>query len=323
MVKRSGHSVNGNHRMEIRTRGLGIATISQALQWGRKQLEQAEVCGAQQEVLWLLAHALGLSSAQMLSRSHQELPETKVRNYKKMIFQRRAHHPLQYILGEEYFLNFSVRVGPGVLIPRPETELIIHVVQQRYLRASPQWIVDLGTGSGVLALALARLFPQSRVMGTDISSRALAYARVNRRRLHVKNVQFLQGSGTDRLPKSLRGNVDLVVTNPPYIPSQQLGHLQPEVQREPRRALDGGTLGYSGFRIMIPSAVRVLRYGGMFITEVGMGQAGVVQKLLTQAGFTQLEVKPDDQDIPRIVSGIYAPDSLRKKVIVKPNRKDV
>lgn len=224
------------------------------------------------------------------------------------LWQRRLQErvPLQYLLGRVVWRDMNIQVGPGVLIPRPETELLIDIAVAwwRDQERAPGIWVDLGTGSGILALALAKAGVASQVYGVDLSAEALTIAEANRaEQTLVAPLTFLQGSWFTPLDPCL-GKMQGMVSNPPYIPRSQLPQLQPEVAwHEPHLALDGGESGVEAVLHLIDQAPLYLQPGGFWAVEVMQGQAEVVATLLQQDGrYTSIHIHSDLSGIPRFVS---------------------
>ncbi|MBE9203601.1 peptide chain release factor N(5)-glutamine methyltransferase [Synechocystis salina LEGE 06099] len=217
-------------------------------------------------------------------------------------------YPVQYLLGHTRWRNFDLKVTADVLIPRPETELIIDIVQnQSYqwgLRDSPDHWVDLGTGSGALALGLASLFPHDLVHGVDCSAPALAIARENAQSHQLGDrIQFHQGHWWEPL-RHLQGQVQGMVSNPPYIPQRELPQLQPEViNHEPLLALDGGPDGLQAVEQLIRRSPTYLKPGGFWLVEIMAGQAPIVAELLRASGsYQDIQIHRDLAGIERFVS---------------------
>ncbi|WP_287128222.1 peptide chain release factor N(5)-glutamine methyltransferase [Candidatus Cyanaurora vandensis] len=198
--------------------------------------------------------------------------------------------PLQYLLGEVGWRDFTLVVRPGVLIPRPETELLVDYVVQALQGTTPERIVDVGTGSGCLAVGLARALPGVQVLAVDVDPQCLVVAQENSQRLGLTTIELKLGSWLE----PITGLVDAVVSNPPYIPQAQLAELAPEVRdHEPWLALVGGTDGLDAFRELVSQAPRVLKSGGLWAVEVMQGQAAQVMTLLHQAGYQEITGQPD------------------------------
>lgn len=274
------------------------------LAWAAGQFKACGIDSPQRQAQELLRHILGISRVRLLAEPGLKINAGIRGRFQDLVHKRRERIPLQYILGHEDFMGLRLRVGSGVLIPRPETELLAaEACRVGQAMKSVRLIADLGTGSGNLALKLAARFPKALIYGVDASSRALYWARRNRRRLKTGRVRLLHGDAELAIPRSRYGEFSLVVSNPPYIPRSDIPGLQPEVRYEPRAALDGGPDGLSGIRRMLKAAARLLHNQGALVCEIGRGQAGAVKKMFEKNGFVGITVMPDWQNIPRIVSG--------------------
>ncbi len=218
--------------------------------------------------------------------------------------------PVQYLVGETPWRNFTLTVTPDVLIPRPETELIIDIVKS-LVEESPikeklqqgHW-ADLGTGSGAIALGIAHTFPKTTVHAVDISESALKVARQNAQQNHLTHqIHFHHGNWLSPL-STLKDQLAGIVSNPPYIPTRTVLTLQPEVtNHEPHIALDGGRDGLGCIKTLISDSIDALASGGIWITELMDGQAQTVANLLSQQGsYTQITIHPDLSGISRFVS---------------------
>jgi len=247
-------------------------------------------------------------------------PEVKSSDSAKVrrLLQRRLKgEPVQYIVGQIEFLGLTIKVGRGVLIPRPETELLVEeaikaVMRNKISVASKEKnalrvtqraslsVLDLCTGSGCIALSLAKEFPDAEVYGTDLSKEALVYAKKNAKANDIKNVTFLQGS----LFEPVKGKAyDLITANPPYIRRSELETLQREIRDwEPISALDGGEDGMDFYRTILSSADQFLNPGGSLFLELGYDQAEAVKKVAKRQGFLDLTVINDYAGIGRILA---------------------
>ncbi|MEF2968212.1 peptide chain release factor N(5)-glutamine methyltransferase [Paenibacillus sp. M1] len=233
----------------------------------------------------LLRHVLGLSGAAYLAALRDPFPAERRAAWEEAISRKAAGEPAQYIIGEQEFYGLAFKVTPAVLIPRPETELLVEAIVREADRLWPggaPYAADIGTGSGAIAAALAHLRPSWRVAASDISPEALDVARGNVRRLGL-DVAFKQGN----LLEPFAGEpLDIVVSNPPYIPAADIAGLQPEVRDyEPRGALDGGPDGLTPYRAMMAQLPLLPRPPRLIGFELGLGQAGEVAELLRQAGW--------------------------------------
>lgn len=246
----------------------------------------------------LARRALGWDRAAYLARRRGPAPADFGDRFDRLIARRRRREPVARITGSREFWGLDIEVTPAVLVPRPESELLVETALSRLGDRRARWAVaDVGTGSGCVAIALARELPRARVTATDICPRALAVARRNAARhgaadrLTFRRTDLLQG---------LSGRFDLIVSNPPYVPDAAVAALAPEVGRhEPAAALRGGPDGLDTVRRLAAAASRRLRRGGWLVMEIGAGQAGAVRGIADRAGLRTLAVRPDLQGIPR------------------------
>lgn len=258
------------------------------------------------EAEMLLQQGLNMDLVEMY-RDNPEINNKQTVLIKKMIDRRAGREPLQYIIGHTDFLGLNISVGQGVLIPRPETELMAEQAIQKLgsgeagkCVSEELTILDLCTGSGCLALALAKNFPDSQVYGVDISEAALEYATKNAKANDIKNVEFMKG----HLFSPLRQNraFDLIISNPPYIRKDDIGDLQPEIREwEPLNALDGGEDGLDFYREIIPAAREYLKENATLMFEVGFDGADNVAGIFKDAGYHEIQITKDYSRIKRIV----------------------
>lgn len=261
------------------------------------------------EVDWLLQRLTGLDRLSLRLGTFQnqaQLESHKTLSELKLLWQQRLQErlPVQYLLETVFWRRFQLKVTPAVLIPRPETELIIDLAQENNLisEGDRHW-VDLGTGSGAIALGLADVFPQATIHAVDLSGDALQIARENAVNLNLEsNIRFYQGSWWSPL-EFLQGKVTGMVSNPPYIPTAQINHLQPEVAcHEPRLALDGGHDGLNDLRYLVKTAPQYLVSGGIWLVELMTGQASTVIELLKHQGeYDDVKSYSDLNGIERFV----------------------
>ncbi|MEO0946825.1 MAG: peptide chain release factor N(5)-glutamine methyltransferase [Cyanobacteria bacterium J06641_5] len=284
-------------------------------QWRRAAREKAlAVAIPPEEVDWLLQAKSALDPLALRLESFQRQPHIELAlplaELDRLWEQRlRDRMPVQYLAGETPWRDFQLQVSPAVLIPRPETELLVDVAiaatQESCELACGNW-ADLGTGSGAIAIALVRALPSIQMYGVDLSPAALAVARANADRLGVgARIKWLRGSWFEPLLALSGGAPQLsaVVANPPYIPSAEIPNLQPEVaDREPHLALDGGPDGLDCVRELVAVAPRFLQSGGLWGVELACGQAASVVKLLqAQGDYKHSWVVPDLAGIDRFV----------------------
>ncbi len=248
----------------------------------------------------LLRHVLGWSHAQLLAASRETVPADAARRFDAIVAQRARRRPLQHLVGSQAFWRHEFRVTPDVLIPRPETELIVEQALAR-LRVLPRPVLaDVGTGSGNIALSVVAELREAEVHATELSPAALEVARDNARRLGLESrVRFHQG---DLLAPLAGIRLDAVLSNPPYVEPAGRDSLPPEVRdHEPALALFPPGDALSVYRRLAGQASKALNPGGWLIVEVGFGQADAVAGILRDAGLSVVEVVRDLQDIPRTV----------------------
>lgn len=233
----------------------------------------------------MLAAVLELPRVKLYADWDRPLNPEEVERYRAMIVKRVQGWPLAYLTGKKSFLGWELTVSPAVLIPRPETEELVEAVVSQMKDREGLMGVDVGTGSGAIVIALAKSLPGSRWVAVDLSPEALEIAKTNARNLGVaEQIRFMQGDLLQPLVE-LGERFDLVVSNPPYIPSAELASLQPEVRREPSMALDGGPDGLDPYRRMIPQLESVLAPDGWVALEHGYDQQAPLESLFTAAGY--------------------------------------
>jgi release factor glutamine methyltransferase len=251
----------------------------------------------------LLADVLALRRLDLYLRFDQLLSPAQVDAYREHVRQRLRGVPLQYITGKAGFRNLNLSVDPAVLIPRPETEILVEVALEYLQGVEAPQVLDVGCGSGAIALALAQECPGARVKATDLSPAALARARANARELELEGrVGFCCGDLLD--PFRPAGQFHLIASNPPYVRRGDLEGLEPQVRdHEPHLAMDGGEDGLDFYRRLAGLAGPFLAPEGLLVLEVGAGQADEVAALLEQSGcFAPACIRPDLAGIPRVVS---------------------
>ena len=260
------------------------------------------------EVDWLLQTVTNLDSLSLRLGTFQNqtyIPSDRSLAELKELWQQRLQKrlPVQYLVETVFWRRFRLKVTPAVLIPRPETELIIELVRENNLITQPEqhW-VDLGTGSGAIALGLAEIFPQATIHAVDFSHDALEVARENAIDSKLdRNICFYQGDWWEPL-HFLEGKVTGMVSNPPYIPTAEIAKLQPEVAHEPRLALDGGKDGLDDIRYLVENAPRYLVSGGIWLVEIAIGQADTAIELLKRQGeYSKIERCQDLNGVDRFI----------------------
>jgi release factor glutamine methyltransferase len=276
--------------------------VAQALEQAASHLGEAGIESAELDAELLLRHVLGWDRAKLHADARSLLPPAAESAFFSLVEKRGQRRPLQHLLGTQSFWGREFLVGPDVLIPRPETEILVEAALGLLQRVFCPLLVDVGTGSGCIALSLAAELPEAEVHATEIFPPALAIARENARRLGLAGrVHFYQGDLMEPV-RHLEGRLHLVASNPPYVDPREAPLLAPEVRdHEPAVALFPGSDPYALYRRLGPAAASMLRPGGVLLVEVGRGMEGEVVRLLADAGLGVERVIPDLQGIPRTV----------------------
>lgn len=272
-------------------------TIRDLLHDAADRLRQAGVDSGRRDARILLAWAMRISREQLIAADRQPSQE-EAEAFRAMIDRRAAREPVAYITGRKEFWSLEFTVGPGVLIPRPDTETLIETALSLFPdRAAPIAIADLGTGSGALLIAALKEFPQARGWGFERSPEALRYARANLEAHGLGARAEILAADWTAAPAA---GFDLILSNPPYIPTAEIGTLEAEVRAyEPRAALDGGPDGLDSYRSLAAILPRLLRPGATALLELGQGQFAAVKPL-----FQDLQTHPPIPDlagIPRVL----------------------
>jgi len=279
-------------------------TIAAARQALAEKFRQAGIDSAEADARLLIAYALGIDRAALIANGERPLTAEEMKAIDALGERRLKREPVARIFGHKEFWSLSLHLGEAVLVPRPETETLIEAALDHVLhgglRLASLRILDIGTGSGALLLALLSELPNARGTGTDISAAALGIARGNaERHALASRCRFVACD----IAASLPGPFDLIVCNPPYVASGDIATLEPEVRDyDPVLALDGGNDGLNGYRAIAPEARRLLAPGGRLIVELGAGQEPAVRALFTKAGLTVGAARNDLAGVPRALS---------------------
>jgi len=279
-------------------------TIAEAIQKAAGILSAHNVPNERMDAELLLRHALGKDRAWILVHLQDRIDDQVQRSFERNIERRKLREPLQYITGTQEFWGVPLTVTPDVLIPRPETEFVVEAALKAVSGISAPFIVDLCTGSGCIAISLAKELPKARIFATDRSERALHIALENARQNGVADrIRFLEGDLFEMLEEmDLRGRIDCIVTNPPYVRSGDLSTLQPEVRDyEPAMALIAGPEGTEIAERIIHQAPEYLKPGSSLIMEMGIGQAAALRKILEDTHkFGSIGIMKDLAGIERV-----------------------
>jgi release factor glutamine methyltransferase len=281
-----------------------IATARHAL---AEMFRQAGIDSADADARLLIAHALGIDRTALMTDGARALNAGEAKSIDTLAARRLKHEPVSRIFGHKEFWSLSLMVTPDVLVPRPETETVVEAALDKLLPMKQEKlrILDIGTGSGALLLALLSELPNATGTGTDISAAALEIARTNAERNKLAaRCTFI----VCNIAAGMQGPFDLIVSNPPYIAHGEIAALAPEVRDyDPYLALDGGADGLDGYRAIAAQVRPLLTQGGRLIVELGAGQEGAVRALFTKAGLNVAAVKEDLAGIPRALSATAAP----------------
>ena len=286
-----------------------VWTILALIRWADERFKKEGMATPRLDAEVLLAETLATDRVGLYTHFDQPLQPDELTRFKEFIRRRLRREPVAYILGRKEFWSLPLRVTPEVLIPRPETETLVAEALKILAPAEGKdfRILEIGTGSGAISVALARELPAATVVATDLSPKALAVAEENARRIGVRErIRLLHGDLFHPVEKG--DGFDLIVTNPPYIPRGQLASLMPEVRDyEPKAALDGGKDGLDFFRRVVPAVDEYLRPGAWFLAEMGAGQDPQILKIA--------EKNPglDSFAFARDLGGIYRVFKARKK----------
>jgi release factor glutamine methyltransferase len=283
-----------------------VWTIEAVVRWATDDFRTRGIENPRLDAEVLLSFALAMPRVQLIVDGKRPLMPEELARFRELVKRRRRREPVAYLKGEREFYGRMFRVDRRVLVPRPDTEVLVGVALERTQScALSMRALDLCTGSGCVAITLGRERPTARVHGTDISADALAVARENALRLGAYNVSFAQG---DLYAAALPGRYDAIVSNPPYIPSGEIEAVMPDVRDfEPRLALDGGEDGLVLLRRIVDEAPGHLVDGGILAVEVGAGEAPAVAELFRGRGFADVTSTRDYARIERVVSGVWAP----------------
>ena len=278
--------------------------IRDALKRGCEVLEGAGSESPRLDAQVLLLAVLREERTVLVSHPEWELASQEEQLYNQYISERALGKPVSYITGMKEFMGLEFAVNEAVLIPRPETELLVEEAV-RVLNGKAMRVLDLCTGSGAIAVSIRHFVPQAEVTATDLSEEALKVAWENAERLTAGGIRFLQGDlfeAFSNLQSPGSGLFNLIVSNPPYIPAKVIDGLMPDVKDfEPRLALDGGTDGLDIYRRLIPQAAEHLAPGGVLLLEIGFDQGETVPDLCRQAGLGNIAVLKDLAGLDRVV----------------------
>ncbi len=277
----------------------GPSSVAEGVQLAAALLDAAGVPKARFEARLLVAHTLGLDPATVFAQPHRTMTEAEQGRLAGIVRRRANREPMAHIVGMREFWSLPLAVSPSTLIPRPDSETVVEAALEHLPDQAHGRVLDLGTGSGCLLLAVLSERPLASGIGLDLSAEALAVAEANAVHLGLQDrAQFLRGDWA----APVRGRFDVVLCNPPYIRSADLATLEPEVSRfEPRAALDGGADGLDCYRALIPSLAGLLHREGIAALEIAYNQTEAVSACAAANGLQVLEIKADLSGHPRCV----------------------
>jgi len=276
-----------------------LSTIQELYTKAKSLLKDFPEAAVESKVLVL--KSLAISEEMFYTYPDRRVSKSKVQQFYGLVLKRQQGMPLAYVVGEKEFWSLPFKVVPGVLIPRPETELLVEKVIELSTRIR-EIVVDIGTGSGNIAVSLAKGLPNVQILATDISPEALKTARLNAFRHNVASIAFLKGNLFSALRKlHLEGQCDFIVSNPPYVPESQWETLQDEIRlHEPKNALVSGETGLEIIEKLISRAPKFLKKGGYLCMEIGFGQQDEVLNLFGN-GWVRVDCFKDLNGIPRLI----------------------
>lgn len=275
-----------------------VWTIGGILEWTKQYFSGKGVDNPRLDAEVLLSHILCRDRLYLYVHYDQPLSAEELAAFRECVRKRAARVPVAYITGEKEFFGLTFSVSPAVLVPRPETELLVETVVKRLVGNPAPRIVDLGTGSGAITVSVLTQLPQATAVAVDISAAALAVAQTNAKRHAVaERVEWKQGD----FWQPVSGLFDAIVSNPPYIPAADVRALAPEVQNEPVLALDGGLDGLDYYRRLLSDGDAYLAPGGFIAIEIGINQAAAIGSLAGQSPFMVSDVTADYAGIERVM----------------------
>lgn len=273
--------------------------IQQVLAHAQGALEAAGVPSASQDAARILAHVLGRDTAYLRLNGQEDLSQAQHDQFVSLLQRRCAREPVSHLTGSRAFWTSEFIVTADVLDPRPETEMLVDYA----IKHAPQTVLDLGTGSGAIAISIALELRQSQVSAVDISPKALSVAEQNKHRLGARNVTFVQSDWFS----NVQGTFDLIVSNPPYIPQSDIETLDPEVRLyEPLSALTPGGDGLDAYRIIFSKAAQFLNANGHIAVEFGIGQGDDIAAIAQANGYRDITLHRDLSGRDRVLSAQYA-----------------
>lgn len=278
-------------------------TVTEALREGKQRLQAAGKDSFEAELL--LEKAAGLNRTALFLHGTEMLSAEAAAQYEGFLAEREGGRPTQYILGAWEFMGLPFSVGEGVLIPRGDTEVLVETILEKQQAEPLRTILDIGTGSGCIPVSLSHYGAFEHILAVDISPKALSYATKNAAANHAE-ISFFESDLFSNVPAEWKGNLDAIVSNPPYIPKGDIAGLMTEVKDfEPRNALDGGADGLDFYRAIVAEGREWLKQGGWLFFEIGYDQGEALRSLLAAAGYAEISIRQDLAGLDRVAFGKY------------------
>lgn len=278
-------------------------TMHSVYKQGERMLKESGIPDADFDSLYLLEHFFGFDRTALILHNNRIADEKRCERFFAAIDERKTGKPLQYIVGKWNFMGYDFYVGEGVLIPRDDTEIVVEEAIEFLKGIENPKVIDLCSGSGAIAVSIAKMFPGSDVTALEYSDLAIEYLKRNIELNGAENVRMFKGDVTGCSGEFDNESFDLVISNPPYIVSEEIDTLQPELKFEPRMALDGGKDGLFFYRSITENWSKKVKPGGMIAFEVGEEQFEPVAELVKKQGFVNVNYRLDLQGFKRTVSG--------------------
>lgn len=280
--------------------------INQLIRIGVDRIKGRQYGNAVLEATLLLGKLMNVDKVHIYTHGKEQVPDEIVNKFLEAIEKRSKGYPIQYIIKEKEFMGLNFYIEEGVLIPRPDTEIIVEYILEYIDKRHSQEqinILDIGIGSGAIGLSIAYYKKNVHVCGVDISHKALEVANINKDRFNLSNVKLIKSDLFEKISEEEKFHI--IVSNPPYIPTEDMESLQEEVKNyEPRTALDGGKEGMDFYRRIIPESKNYLKEEGLLIFEIGYHQAKDVSHIMIENGFKDIKILKDLQGLDRAVLGI-------------------
>ncbi len=272
-----------------------VWTVIKILNWTIDFFKRKRLTNPKFDAEFLISHAIGLNRLELYLNFDMPVEESEREKIKSFILRRANHEPLQYIVGETEFYGYKIQVDSSVLIPRPETERLVEIILKD---ENPKTILEIGTGSGAIAIALAKNLPDSGIIATDISSEALKTAKKNIEYHNLKNITLIKSD----LFNSVEGKFDIIVSNPPYISKEEYNNLDIEIKNyEPKEALLAESEGIFFYEKILEKSKKHLMENGKIFFEIGYNQAKKIELIAKKMGFTNVVIKKDYNDYDRYI----------------------